>query len=126
MRRLALLLLLPLAACATPLEKCQRAARDELNTVTLLIAETEQNIARGYAIRREVEEGSNLQFCFGDAIDDHFGIVFCNDTDPKVVETPVAIDPTAEKRKLAALKSRQAELLAETEAALARCAATYP
>jgi len=126
MRRLALLLLLPLAACATPLEKCQRAAREELNTVTLLIAETEQNIARGYAIQRETVERPNLQVCFGETVDDNVGIVFCNETITKIVETPVAIDPAAEQRKLAALKARQADLIAESEAALTRCAAIYP
>ncbi|MHC0052407.1 hypothetical protein [Actibacterium sp. D379-3] len=127
MRRLALALLLPLAACATPRQQCERAATEDLQVVSALIVEIEQNLARGYAIDREVRERPHVQFCYGNhRDDDHVGIVFCNTTETYVVEKPVAIDVAAEQAKLTALQAKRTELKQQALQALAICDAKYP
>lgn len=126
MRRLALVLLIPLAACATPRQQCERDAVRELNTVSKLIVELEQNIARGYAIERRVEPGIVSRFCLGERDNDNLGFVFCQEVEPRVIERPVAIDIAAEKKKLDALRAKRSELRHSTADALARCAVLYP
>lgn len=127
MRRFALALLLPLVACTTPRDQCERNATEDLRIVSALIVETEQNIARGYAITREQVETPRLTFCYGGPLDSgDVGVGFCNEIVTKTVERPVAIDLDAEKAKLAALRKKQAELKARAAAALAACAAQYP
>ncbi|KGB81109.1 MAG: hypothetical protein CL814_15015 [Confluentimicrobium sp.] len=127
MRRLALLLLLPLAACATPRERCDRAATEDLRVVGALIVETEQNIARGYAIQQEVRERPRLTYCWGGrGGDGHFGYAFCNDTETYTVDRPVAIDLDEERAKLATLKRKYAELKKRSALDLAACAVNYP
>ncbi len=126
MRRLALILLIPLAACATPRQQCERDAVRELTTVSKLIVELEQNIARGYAIERRVEPRIVSRFCFGERDNDNPGFVFCQEVEPRVIERAVAIDIAAERDKLAALRAKQSQLRRSTADALARCAALYP
>lgn len=129
MSRLFLLLLLPLAACATPREQCDRAATEDLRVIDTLIAETEQNIARGYAIEEEVHTQPRLSFCYG-ARSGHrrsgVGVAWCNDTRTVVKEKPVAIDLRAERAKLASLKAKRAETARRAAKALAACGAQYP
>lgn len=126
MRHLLLALALPLAACATPREKCEDAATRDLKIVTDLITETEQNIARGYAISRTVEERYVLNFCFSDDFKDgKTRYVMCNEWEPRVVEKPVAIDLDAERKKLVSLKKQQDSLKAVTIDRLKTCAREY-
>ncbi len=124
--RLSFALLLPLvlvlSACATPRERCMADATRELRTIDALIAETEGNIARGYAILREPAVRTTLVWCL--APDDR--ITLCNRQEADVRERPVAIDRAEERRKLASLRERRAELLREAAAAQARCAALHP
>ncbi|SMX45025.1 hypothetical protein [Actibacterium lipolyticum] len=127
MRRLALALLLPLAACATPREQCERTAKHDLNVVSALIVETEQNIARGYALETRVIERPNLTVCWAERPGDgQVGISFCNTSETRTVEEPVAINLDEERAKLKTLKVKFAELKTRTATALAICARQYP
>jgi len=127
MRHAALLLLIPLAACGSPRQECERNASRDLSVVNALIVETEQNIARGYAIEREVESRPTLTFCYGDKFGTGTAVfTYCNDIEVRTVEKPVAIDLAAEKSKLAGLRAKEAELRARTLKALDMCRAQYP
>ncbi len=126
MRRLALIVLIPLAACATPRQQCERAAVRELNTVSKLIVELEQNIARGYAIERRVEPHVTMRFCLGERDNEDVGLVFCRETEQRVVKRAVAIDIDSERDKLTALRAKRDELRRIAADALARCGALYP
>ena len=128
MTRFAVLsLLLLLAACATPLERCVNQATRELRTVEALIAETEANIARGYAIEEERVPYSYFTWCARDDDDeDGLGMVWCRQTAFRVREKPVAIDMAAERRKLAGLEEKRQELAAAAAAEIRRCRAAYP
>lgn len=114
---------LGLAACASPRERCVNEATAELRTIDRLIAETEANIARGYALVREPGTRTTLEFCYNPPGEP---FVFCPRTEATVRERPVAIDRAAERRKLASLRERRAELVIETRARLAACNAQFP
>lgn len=111
-----------LAACGDPRDRCVREATSELRTVEALIAETETNIARGFTVVREPGVRTRLDLCI--APSDPF--LFCTGTEPTVRERPVAVDRAAERRKLATLQARRAELQAQTRRALAACEARHP
>lgn len=118
-----LALCLALAACATPEERCVIDATKELRTVDGLIAETEGNLARGYAIDREVERRPRLTFCTG-GIRNRVGMSFCTTEDIIYRDRPVALDPEAERRKLALLKDRRARLAEAASRNVAACRGT--
>jgi hypothetical protein len=126
--RLFLPALALLAACATPQEACIGNATRELRTLDTLIAETEANLARGYAFETievtrpewvicgyypaKPKQQPKPRYCFQD-----------------VTETSrreVAIDPAAEKRKLAGLVERRRALNGPAASAIAECRARYP
>jgi hypothetical protein len=110
-----------LAGCADPRTRCEAEATRDLRTVEALIAETEANIARGYALARETDVRTGLEVCLaGDLVQ------FCSVNEPYVRERPVAIDRAEERRKLASLRERRAELQAPARAGLTRCAAQFP
>lgn len=115
----AVLSLLLIGACATPEERCIAAATGELRRIEQLIAETERNIARGYAMVPEPGVRSRLLPC----VHDDGPFLFCFYDEPVVIERPVAIDRAVERGKLATLFERRAELQADARARLAACAA---
>ena len=124
----ALLALVLITACATPEQRCVSRASDELKTVNALIAETELNLQRGYRIEIEVDYSPRLTFCTGTgrwsgSRRAYGGVSFCSGTRRIERERQVAIDPQAERRKLANLQQRQAALRGPTQAALAACQA---
>jgi hypothetical protein len=114
--------LVVLTACATPQERCKIDVTREINTIDVLIAETEANLARGFAFDRTLERRPRLTFCAG-SLRSNVGISFCRDTDLVERERPIAIDPQSERRKLATLRERRQTLSAGIEARLAACSA---
>lgn len=126
MRRkyLALLLLLPLAACATPRQQCINDATRQLEVLDRLIIETRQNIARGYAIEQEVVPRVGFTYCFGNTWS-NAGVSFCSNNSTQVRNRPVAIDIDAERRKLAELEARRVEVAAQSQRAIAACEAQF-
>ncbi|NYS25610.1 hypothetical protein HUK65_11465 [Rhodobacteraceae bacterium 2376] len=119
-----LILLLPLAAlilgaCASPRERCLRAATNELQVLDGLIAETEGNIARGYAITREVDTRTVVELCAWPRED----TLFCTRQEAFTRDRPQAVDMAAERRKLEDLRIRRASEARRAAAAQAVCPA---
>ncbi|MGY6410704.1 MAG: hypothetical protein ACXIUV_06735 [Alkalilacustris sp.] len=121
-RAAALLVLMALAACGTPFDRCVRPVQAELRTVDRLIAETEGNIARGFAIERQNQIIQERVPC----LDSDGFRTWC--LAPVVTETrrPVAIDRDVERGKLATLRARRSELQALAVVTEARCRAEFP
>lgn len=119
---------LALTACATPQEQCIAGASRDLQIVTRLIAETEANIARGYALAEVVETRPDFVDCTPDPTEEN--------PDPKprkclvdvaeAVTRPVTIDLEAEAAKLASLRVKRAELIERSDAAVRLCLQRFP
>lgn len=130
MRTVLILSCLALAACATPREACLRQATSELATLDKLILTTEANLRRGYALEREAYNASVLTFCAGKIArgteDGVLGLNYCHETETRYRDVPTAIDPAAERRKLAELRSTRARQARAARSAVAQCEARYP
>lgn len=123
-----------LAACDTPQEQCIRMNAHDLWTVNRLITETEAKLARGYGYVTVEETHPAWVIC------DYYPAPppapgarpgparprYCFDDVTQTVQKPVAIDVAAEKRKLADLKRKQAELSRASASVVAACQAKYP
>ena len=126
MRALALLPLVLLVACGTPQEQCIARAGTDLRTLDALIAETEGNIARGYAIRTETREQPYMTICSSRDKDGNIRSEACWAGRPVTTEKAEAIDLDAEAAKLASMKRKRADLAQGYSAAVAACRASYP
>ncbi len=121
---------LVLAACGTPQEQCISYNTRDLRTVEKLIAETETNIARGYAMEKVTISRPAWDNCVRTRINRKGKPVpyasYCLEQESDTVERPRTIDPAAERRKLAGLQEKRRELMNGAEAAVAACRARYP
>ena len=122
MRYFSTLTLLILAACTTPQQACINKATKNLKVIDNLIAQTNDNLARGYAVKSEPHTTFGLNLCASP--NDH--VLFC--TEPEVVlrDKPVAIDPRTERRKLAALKTKRSALLRQAKQEIRACQSAHP
>lgn len=123
---LAPLALLALAGCMSPREQCIADGTQEFRTLERLIAETEGNIARGYAIRIDQEVTVTPGRCPVRLPDGTTGSVRCEETDVDDVRVPVAIDLRAEQAKLDSLVERRNALAAQQTARIEACTRAYP
>ncbi|GGE50119.1 hypothetical protein [Actibacterium pelagium] len=129
MSRFALLALLPiLAACATPRQNCETAALKDLQTIDALIAETEQNIARGYGIEVETVRSTTFRYCLGrrSGGNTSIGMIFCNEPEFRTIERPVALDLADEEAKLRSLRAKRVSTAKEAARAVAMCRQQHP
>lgn len=128
MTKYALLpLLLILAACATPRERCIAAVTRDLSNVEKLIAETKANLARGYAIEREPYTTFELEWCLSrGSKEGDLRWTWCRDTVTRYRDKPVAIDRATEERKLRELRATRTRLTRQSAAQVAQCQARYP
>ncbi len=122
MRKTLLALPLLLAACATPFELCVADASKDMRVLDKLIAQTRENIARGYAIGTETYFETEEQVC-GTLNDQP---VYCEVPVARTREVPVAIDLAAEQAKLQSLLDRRARDSANMAAIIDQCRARYP
>lgn len=116
MIRPALCALALLAACASPQERCVADATEDLRVVNSLIAETEGNINRGYAVETVTEPRIGLAICTGRS-----NVAFCTSSEQTVRDRPVAIDLAAERQKLDGLVTKRGELELRARRAIAQC-----
>lgn len=123
---LFLIPLLGLAACATPQQQCLGAATRDARINAQLIAQTEANIERGFALRTEEQLRERNRLCRGETESGEAVVTRCETVDIRRVRVPVAIDLNAERAKLASLKQERARLATRTEAAVGQCRALYP
>ncbi len=117
-----------LLACATPQERCITKAAPDLPVLNRLIAETEGNLARGYAYADVTVETPVWVDC-GDWLsnrEEHIRPGLCLGSAQTTVRKPVAIDLTAEAAKLASMRTRRAALEAQAHPAIAQCQAQFP
>ncbi|MBI1417477.1 MAG: hypothetical protein GC146_09675 [Limimaricola sp.] len=122
----ALPLLLALGACATPRESCIASVTHDQRVIDRLIAQTQANIARGYALETRQEVVRLPDFCRVTADDGSVRLVSCDRVQVQDHQVPVAIDLNAEQAKLTSLLQRQRQMRDQTAAAVAQCKATYP
>lgn len=126
------LLLLPLAAlaaaCTSPRGQCLAEATRDVRVLDHLIAETELALARGYGVQRETAYVPVATFCggYGYGHRGYYGLGACYEPYPVTRARPVAIDPAAERRKLAELKAKHREAVARMKEDLRACDAAYP
>ncbi|WP_082802229.1 hypothetical protein [Falsihalocynthiibacter arcticus] len=114
--------LMLLVACATPQQRCINGATREYQTVANLAAQTELNIARGYAIDVSYVPYTVYETCY-------YGnrrAYACPQTYNRTVETPQTIDVAEQKRILADLKIKLSSLQEASAAWIAQCQAQYP
>lgn len=116
------LVLLLIAGCGSPLQNCVSQANRDLTVVDGLIAETMENLSRGYALEKRPAVRTGLELCVRP--DDPF--LFCTSRDVTVEEKPVAIDAAAEEAKLRSLRAKRSELAARADLVVAQCLVQFP
>lgn len=127
-----LLLLLPLlAACGTPQEQCIARVTRDLRVVDRLIAETETNINRGYAMEEVTVWRMEWVVCAPPPPPPKPGMKpppprMCMDREPDTVLRPKAIDIAEESRKLKQLKDKRAQLSRDATPLIEQCRIAYP
>lgn len=127
-------LCLVLAACGTPQERCVSSVTRDLRVVDRLIAETEANLARGYALVNQTVYVPTWQYCNLPVVvqpaDGGQAVVYpaqlCLDDQPTTIRRAVAIDLEAERRQLVQLQDQRRKLATQAAPAIAQCAALYP
>lgn len=129
MKRIVCLSLAMLAACGTPQEQCIARETRDLRVLDRLIAQTQGNIDRGYALVEvevvrdrwvlcqaplpvEGEPAARPRMCLDDYVE--------TETRPK------AINLAAEADKLSGMRAKRAGLAKAAERQTAACRATYP
>ena len=127
---IALSFLAFLAACGTPQEQCIRANTRDLQVLERLIAETEANLARGYAIEEYITTTPRWLPCSVQprpAADKPAPPpAMCLETVETVQTRPKAIDLGAERAKLASMQAKRAELARAAQKVIAECRALHP
>ena len=118
--------LLALMACATPQQRCIIKAAPDLPVLNRLIAESEGNLARGYAFADVEVEMDVWKLCRVDLTPSEVGQTMCLETETTTTREAVAIDLTAEAAKLASMRARRDEIEAQAQPAFAQCQAQFP
>lgn len=128
MKRLTVSLLLLLVGCGTPQEQCIRYNTRDLRTVDRLIAETQGNLERGYAIEKVTEYEDYWGYCAQPRLPDGAEVSprLCMRERAITVERPKAIDLNDEARKLDSLQVKRKQLASQAEAVIAQCRAEHP
>lgn len=135
MKRIACLILGLLAACGTPQEQCIAAQTRDLRVLDRLIAETQGNIDRGYALVEVEVVRDRWVLCPAPVPPPPVeGAPPVPPPQPRmclddVVETeirPKAINLAAEADKLISMKSKRISLAKAAAPQIAACRAAYP
>jgi hypothetical protein len=122
MRRMFLIALLPLAACATPQQQCISGATKDVRVLDRLIATSQANVSRGYAIDVQQHLIITSEVC-GEAEGEK---IYCDVPSTEETNVPVAIDLNVEQAKLNSLVTKRAQLATQAGEVIASCKVTYP
>lgn len=118
---LALLAVLTLTACAPQPSACNSTAARNLRTLDMLIAESRENLERGYAIGSSTGRGNtSVNFCLGNS-SNNVGVSFCSGGRPGYRTGPVAIDLDEERAKLESMLQQRTALASRAAADAAAC-----
>ena len=128
MKQLAFPILALLAACGTPQEQCINRNTRDLRTVDRLIAETQGNIDRGYAIENVTITQEHWGYCGQPQVEGQPPVapVPCMIEHDVTVQRPKTIVLADETKKLEDLKAKRKDLAKAAEAVIAQCKAEYP
>jgi hypothetical protein len=133
MKRIALIAgLAVLTACGTPQEMCIARETRDLRTLDRLIAETQGNIARGYAIQEYTDVVGYWGTCYRHHGAGPDGVrppptPYSCLRDREITRTrPVSIDLGAERQKLASMQAKRRDLARAAEGPIAACKAAHP
>ena len=130
MTRKALTLLILLAACGTPQERCINGVTKDQRTLDRLIEETEGNIRRGFAYQEDTVYVPVWEPCwFGPPVAEGQKPRpprMCMEEEPRTTRRAVAIDLNAEAAKLKGLQAKRAQLVKASAPAIAQCRAQNP
>lgn len=126
--RMVLLVCLALAACGTPQERCISNNTRDLRTVERLIAESERNLARGFALESRTEWRMTAVPCYRSARRPGAAPILttCWDDRPETVTRPRAINLDEEAAKLASLQRKRDQLARQAQSVVAQCRALHP
>ncbi|MCB5199642.1 hypothetical protein SAMN05428995_102329 [Loktanella sp. DSM 29012] len=120
---IALAPLAVMAACATPQEQCLSNATQDLRINAFLIAQTEANLERGFAVDQQQRVTRRPTFCRTEDNGFRFG---CTDVRVRNVAVPQAINLETERDTLDQLLATRAQLQRRTDAAVAECRRMFP
>lgn len=123
---LVLLTLAALAACASPRDQCLKDANRGLSTLDRLIAKTQGNINRGFAIAEVQDIRVFTSTCVGTNEDGTRFRIPCDETETFTRQEPVTINIAEERVKLAQLQERRANMTRAAQARIQNCVATHP
>lgn len=129
MKRLVLLTFVTLSACGTPQEQCINRNTRDLRTVDRLIADTEGNLARGYAFETVTVYEDYWAYCPQPPVAEGEPTPpprLCLDERAVTEQRPKAIDLNEEARKLTSLKEKRTSLARQAKKVIATCKAQYP
>ena len=124
-----------LVACGTPQEQCIARETRDLRVVDKLIAETEGNLARGYAFEKITISRTVWVRCEplvarppveGAPVPPPAAPRLCLDDEEETITRPKAIDLAAEQSKLSGLKAKRKQLDAAANRSIAACQKAYP
>ena len=115
-----------LAACASPQQQCLTNVTKELRVNAFLIAQTQANLDRGYAIDRQQRVSRGFDMCRERDRDGAVSTTLCRTTQVRDVNVPQAINLEVERDTLDQLLARRANLEKQAAAATAQCRALYP
>lgn len=125
-KSLLLLPLLALAACSAPREQCISGANRPVATLDQLIAETQGNVDRGFALV-EVQDVRVLRKTCEGTNDDGSTFRFpCEETETFTRREPVSINVAEERIKLSQLQDRRANAVRTAQAQVQQCIAVHP
>ncbi|SEM74525.1 hypothetical protein SAMN04488003_10452 [Loktanella fryxellensis] len=123
---IALSPLVLLAACATPQQQCLSNVTQDLRVNAFLIAQTQANLDRGFAIDRQQRVSRGFDMCRERNRDGSIDTRLCPVQKVRTVNVPQAINLTVERDTLNQLLATRANLERRTAAATAQCRTLYP
>ncbi len=129
MKRLTPLAFALLAACGTPQEQCINRNTRDLRVVDRLIAETEGNLDRGYALETVTRYEDYWATCQDRVVVDGQTVTrprLCLKERSYTEQRPKAIDLADEARKLEGLQAKRTDLARQAKAVIAQCKVEYP
>ncbi|MGP9791550.1 hypothetical protein [Roseinatronobacter sp. NSM] len=120
MRHLVMIAAIPalLVACATPQDRCIRAAQADLRDLDAQIADVESALAQGYRVIPAQEGLTRISLCAWP----REPVLFCTQSVQRPrSEAREAIDRQAEQTRLQDLRQRRAELVVQTTHRVSAC-----
>jgi hypothetical protein len=120
------------AACGTPQERCIARETRDVRVLDRLIAESDGNLRRGYALEEVVTYRDRWVQCPATTLpapaegQPAQAPRLCLDEVRETVTRPKSIDLKAEAQKLASMREKRSATLRAAQPALAQCKAQFP